>query len=159
MATNFQLTANILSVTFLPRDFIHIHGMVWSKHRKSHWVHDDYNRYNKRWFWTNETPGPVTAVLTEIADNATEELVAKQALPTFWPKGLMAEEQHYPFDISIAEITVFNSDWDKDRLNEVKFKTTSKHHFEEGTYNESVVTFDGGWKLNDEIFKILEIHM
>lgn len=159
MANGIELTASITSVTFLPRDFVYIEGTVWSNYRGGLVVSDEYNKYNKRWFWTDEMPEPVREVLTKMADAATEELVDKKALPTFWPKGLMAEEQHYPFGIHFEGIKVYNPNWDKDKLNEALFRITSQHHFDAGHYHQSVVSFDGGWELNHEVFKVLEEHM
>jgi hypothetical protein len=160
MSSGLQLTASIKYVRFLPRDFVEIGGTVWSKHRGGLVVNDDFNRYNKRWFWHSDLPEPVAEVLTEVADAATIDLVHRKALPTFWPKGLMEEEQQYPFDMHFDHITIFNSAWDKDKLSEAQIEITSKHHlgekFNPDNVIHSTVEFDEGWKLNDKLFKVLE---
>lgn len=164
MATNFQLTASIKSVTFLPRDFVRIDGGVWSNHRGGLVVGDDVNIYNKKWFWNSDLPEPVADVLRKVADAATENLVERKALPTFWPKGLMEEEQLYPFNMHFESLKCYNSDWDKDKLSEAKIRITSEHHLANPDSDApriifSTVKFDEGWELNKQIFQILEEHM
>ena len=164
MASDFQLTGNILSVTFLPRDFIRVDGMLWSKHRGGLVVGDTTNRYNKKWFWNRDLPEPVADVLKRVADVATEDLVARKALPTFWPTGLMKEEQSYPFNMHFESLKCYNSDWDKDKLSEAKIRITSEHHLANPDSDApriifSTVKFDEGWELNKQIFQILEEHM
>jgi len=163
MASNFQLTGNILSVTFLPRDFIRVDGMLWSKHRGGLVVGDTTNRYNKQWFWNSDLPEPVADVLKRAADAATINLVERKALPTFWPVGLMAEEEIYPFDMHFESLTCYNSNWDKDKLSEAKIRITSNHHLGPNSDTPriifSTVGFDEGWEISDEIFEVLEEHM
>lgn len=170
MASKFQLTANILSVKFKPKDFIELYGMVWSKHRGGRPMAEG-SRYNKKWSWDSSLPEPVAEVLLEVSAAATIDLVERKALPTFWPKGLMEEEQHYPFNLTIESLTIYNSEWDKDKLSEAQFRITSNSHkrlYRSSTMNNpdsapyplfSWVDFDEGWELNHKLFPILEEHM
>jgi len=163
VSDRFDLTANILSVTFAPRDTVRIDGMLWSKHQGGVCVGDTTNRYNKQWFWDSSLPAPVKDVLSRATAAATEDLVKRKALPTFWPTGLMAEKESYPFEMTVESLTIYNSDWNKDKLSEAKFLITSEHHlgskFDTANQIHSTVAFDEGWKLNDEIFEILYEHM
>jgi hypothetical protein len=159
MTSQMELTANIKEIVFRPHDFIEIRGMVWSRYRESRCVNDTNNRYTERWFWSSHhLPEIVSDVLLEVAKQATDDLVKTKALPTFWPRGLTEQEEHYPFDISVESFYLNNPAWDKDTPHYAQFRIMSDRHKLDNVVwpRFSKVNFNIDWGLSHEVFEILE---
>lgn len=159
MTIKMDLQAAIREVVFKPRDFVEIRGMVWSNHRESRCVNDTNNRFTERWFWYESTmPEAAATVLTEVAKQATEDLVKTKALPTFWPTGLTEQEEHYPFDISIESFCLNNPNWDKDTPHYAQFRISSRVHVLDIAPwpRFSKVNFNIDWDLSHDVFDVLE---
>jgi len=159
--SGLQLDANITSVTFKPRGFVTIEGMVWSKLRDSRVVNGTANRYSQSWFWWDSTmPIPVSEVLMEASRLSTIALVSKNALPSLWPEGLVdGEQEQHPFNINIDQFRIVNPNWDKDTLNQATFSISSSAHFI-GDIRESIVTYDiGDIEFEEQMFEVLENYL